>query len=174
MTDSNSVDLEKLSSFDDFSNLSVGELMTREILTVYEGWSIRRLAGFFVKHHISGAPVIAADDELVGVVAQSDVVRFESRTPTEKEMERLVEFYCGPYGSGLTEDDMRHMKEKANDYCTVNSIMTPEVCSVDISMSASDACVEIVKQDLHRLFVTENGRLVGVVSAMDFLRRLVK
>ena len=157
----------------DISGLGVKELMSRDILTVYEGWSIKRLAGFFVKHHISGAPVIAADDELVGVVAQYDVVCFESKTPSEREMKQLVQFYCGPYGGELSEGDLKHLKEKASEYCTVNSIMTPEVVSIDISLSASSACEQLVKRDLHRLFVTEAGKLVGVVSAMDFLRRMV-
>jgi len=165
--------LSAISVLEDISDLSIRDVMSSEVLTVYEGWSIKRLAGFFVKHGISGAPVIAADDELVGVVTQSDVVRFESKEPSEEQLERMVRFYCGPYGGSLTKQDLDHMKERANENCTVNSIMTPQVTSVDISMSAADACVEIVNSDVHRLFVTENARLVGVVSAMDFLRRMV-
>ncbi len=161
------------SVLEDLSTLGVRDVMSSNVLTVYEGWSIKRLAGFFVKHDISGAPVIASDDELVGVVTQSDVVRFESRTPTDAELERLVQFYCGPYGGSLTKSDLEHMKEKANEHCTVNSIMTPEVDSVDISVSAVEACHVLVAQGVHRLFITEKSRLVGVVSAMDFLRKMV-
>ena len=35
------------------------EIMHKNVLSVYEGWSIQRLADFFMKHKISGAPVIA-------------------------------------------------------------------------------------------------------------------
>ncbi len=155
------------------SSKGVDDVMSTDVMTVYEGWSIKRLAGFFVKHNISGAPVVASDEELVGVITQSDVVRFESREPTEQEIERLVQFYCGPYGGSLSKDDIRHLQEKANETCTVNSIMTPEVLSINVRSTAAEACQSIVKHDLHRIFVTREGKLVGVVSAMDFLRFMV-
>lgn len=161
------------SVLEDISDMNISEIMSCNVLTVYEGWSIKRLAGFFVKHNISGAPVVASDDELVGVVTQSDVVRFESKTPSDTELQRLVQFYCGPYGGSLTKHDLEHIKERANEHCTANSIMTPEVDSIDVSASASEACIALVEHDVHRLFITENTRLVGVVSAMDFLRKMV-
>ncbi len=160
-------------SLGDISSLSLGELMSTEVLTVYEGWSIKRLAGFFVKHHISGAPVVASDHTLVGVVTQSDVVRFESRSPSDAEIQKVVRFYYGPNTQGLTDADVRRLKEKAVETCTVNAIMTPEVKSLDIQISASQACRFMVEHEVHRLFVTAENRVVGVVTAMDFLRRMV-
>ncbi|WP_045856200.1 CBS domain-containing protein [Teredinibacter purpureus] len=152
---------------------ALATLMTKQVLTVYEGWSVKRLAGFFVKHSISGAPVIAADDELVGVVTQSDVMAFESRTQTEDELKKLVRFYCGPFGGELSDKDLRHLQEKAIEHCTVNAIMTPEVLAVDIETSVLDACAVIVNQHIHRLFITEHGKLVGVITARDILQRLL-
>lgn len=161
-------------SIQTLENLTVADLMARNVLTVYEGWSIKRLAGFFVKHNISAAPVVASDDELVGVVSQSDVVRFDSNTPDDSEIKRLIRTYCGPYSADLSIEDIAHLKEKASETCTVNSIMTPTVIAVTPTSNAKVACEYLVEQDVHRVFVTENGRLVGVVSAMDFLRLLVK
>ncbi len=161
------------SVLEDISNINIRDIMSTNVLTVYEGWSIKRLAGFFVKHNISGAPVVASNDELVGVVTQSDVVRFESKTPTDAEMERLVQFYCGPYGRSLSKNDLEHIKERANENCTANSIMTHDVDSIDVSACASEACSALVKHNIHRIFITENNRLIGVVSAMDFLRKMV-
>ncbi|WP_075187101.1 CBS domain-containing protein [Teredinibacter haidensis] len=152
---------------------ALADLMTDKVLTVYEGWSVKRLAGFFVKHGISGAPVIAADEELVGVVTQSDVVRFESRELTQAEMEKLVQFYCGPYGGKLSEKDIRKLQERANENCTVNSIMTPEVVSVDFQTSVIVACQLIVEKHIHRLFVTRDSKLVGVITARDVLQQLL-
>ncbi len=151
---------------------SLSDYIRKEVLTVYEGWSIKRLSAFFVKHNISGAPVIAADDELVGVVTQSDIVRFESREPSEEQIKKLAEQFCGPFGGSLDEAEIRRMQGRANEYCTVNSIMTPQVISVDISTDLNDACQLMLTKKLHRLFITENGLLVGVISAMDILRLL--
>ena len=158
----------------DFNELLLSELISKDVLTVYEGWSIKKLASFFVKHHISGAPVIAADNELVGVVTQSDVVAFESRTPSEDEIKKMLYDICGPNSEVSNTLDLQRLQEKANEYCTANSIMTHEVMSVDIATDMKDVCKFIVERNIHRLFVTENNRLVGVVSAMDILKRLIK
>lgn len=157
----------------DISGLTLGDIMSRDVLTVYEGWSIKRLAGFFVKHNISGAPVVASDESLVGTVTQSDVIRFESRAPTDVEIKKVVQFYYGPNTQGLTDADIRHLKEKAIETCTVNAIMTPEVKSLDLATPVADACGFMVANDIHRLFVTQQRRLVGVVTAMDVLRHIV-
>ncbi len=154
------------------SHYTLADVITKDVLTVYEGWSIKRLAGFFVKHNISGAPVIAADDELVGVVTQSDITRFESREPSEREIKKLVEQFCGPFGGALDPEEIHRIQGKANDYCTINSIMTADVVSIDIKASVDEACSIIVDKGIHRLFVTENGLLVGVLSGMDILRLL--
>jgi len=164
---------EKLERLEDISDLQLVELMSTEVLTVYEGWSIKRLAAFFVRHNISGAPVVASDDSLVGVVSQSDVIRFESKSPSDAEIRKVVQFYHGPNSPGLTRADIEHLKERAIETCTVNAIMTPGVQSLDVSTSAVQACRFMVEQDIHRLFVTSQDRVVGVVTAMDFLRRMV-
>lgn len=152
----------------------VADLMSGTLLTAYEGWSVKRLAAFFVRHDISAAPVVASDEELVGVVSQSDVVRFESRSPTDDEIQRLIRQYCGPYSAELTPQEVTHLKEKASETCTVNSIMTPQVISVEANEFAGKACATMLEKNIHRLFVTENGRLIGVLTAMDCLRKLVE
>ena len=163
------------SSFEKLENISavpLQDFMSKDVLTAYEGWSIKRLAGFFVKHDITGAPVVASDDTLVGVVTQSDVIRFESKPPSDYEIEKVIQFYYGPNTQGLTDADIKHLKEKAIETCTVNAIMTPEVISMDVLTPAGDACAAMVKHNLHRLFVTDQERVVGVVTAMDFLRKM--
>jgi predicted transcriptional regulator len=156
----------------DISDLPLAEMMSTEVLTAYEGWSIKRLAGFFVRHNISGAPVVASDDSLVGVVTQADVVRFESRTPSDAEIQKVAHFYHGPNSPGLTRADIERLKERAIQTCTVNTIMTPRVHSLDVSTCAAQACRFMVEEGIHRLFLTSEGRVIGVVTAMDFLRRM--
>ena len=87
--------MAQLANATDFSqtmrSIIVRDTMTTGVLTVYEGWSIRRLSKFFENHGVSGAPVIASDDELVGVVSQSDIIGFEARKPKEDEVKKIVE-----------------------------------------------------------------------------------
>ncbi|WP_158968737.1 HPP family protein [Paraglaciecola sp. L3A3] len=156
------------------NQVNISKIMSNGVLTVYEGWSIRRLSKFFIKHNISGAPVIAADDELVGVVTQSDIIRFESHEPSEQEIQKLVTQFCGPFAGNMDESEIRRIQDKANDYCTVNSIMTTKVFSINGNANIYDAYELIVKNDIHRLFITEKGILKGVVTTMDILKYLLE
>lgn len=152
---------------------SLQDLMSTKILTVNEAWSIKQLAGYFVEHNISGAPVVSQSDELLGVVSQSDVVQFESRTLTEDELKKMMEHYCGPFSGELKQDDIEHLRDKASENSSVNSIMTPKVVSVDLNTPITEACKVIVEKKIHRLFITKGGILVGVITAHDVLQKLL-
>tara|TARA_R110000868_G_scaffold106091_7_gene291140 strand:- start:1127 stop:1639 length:513 start_codon:yes stop_codon:yes gene_type:complete len=152
------------------AQFTLSEVMSKHLLTVYEGWSIKRLSQFFLKHDISGAPVIAADDELVGVVTQSDIIRFESVDPDKQQIIKLVRQYSGPFGGPIDEAEVRRIQTHAKDYCTVNSIMTNKVISIDINSSLEKAYLLILGTQVQRIFITQQGLLVGVLTAMDILR----
>ena len=159
---------------DALEHIPVSEIMTIDVKTVYEGWSIRKLSQFFLKHDISGAPVIAADEELVGVVTQTDVLRFDSQKPDKATIEKVVERYCGPTQRELDANELSVIQGKALDYMTVNAIMTGMVMTVTVQDNLKKAYQLIVENNIHRLFVVDKGILVGVVTAMDILKRLGK
>jgi predicted transcriptional regulator len=154
------------------AKISIQAAMSPILLTVYEGWSIKRLSQFFLKHNISGSPVIAADDELVGVVTQSDILSFENTDPDEQQIKKLIREYCGPFSKEADDIELARIQQKANEYCTVNQIMTRSVLAIEIQNNLAQAYKEMVKQNVHRLFVTQRGVLIGVITAMDILRCL--
>lgn len=123
-----------------------------------------------MKHNISGAPVIAADDELVGVVSQSDVVRFDTKKPDEQDVTKIVEYYCGFVNRPLDKEEVSNIQDKAIDYMTVHSIMTTDVVCIEQTMSVEEALLLMKGNDIHRLLITKGGILVGVVTAMDILK----
>ena len=152
--------------------LQIEQCLNKDVLTVYEGWSIKKLSEFFAKHKISGAPVVASDESLIGVVTQSDVITFEASSPKDEEIEKIIQHYIGPTGF-VDQPEIERIKSKAIDYCTVNSIMTGKVFSIDSTSSLYDAYKLIDKEKIHRLFVTKSTLLVGVVTAMDILKKIV-
>ncbi len=53
---------------------SVGDVMTRDVITVQTNTSVEDVATLFVERHVSRIPVLD-QDVLVGIVSKSDVVR---------------------------------------------------------------------------------------------------
>lgn len=150
------------------------DLMSRDVLCVYEGWSVKRLADFFVKHNLSGAPVIASDHELVGVVSSKDVLRFASLSPAAKhkliDISRLYEWI----GQSLSESDQQAMAAVADTHVTINAIMTEAVIVAEPSARLQQLASLLHEHDIHRVFITEKGKLCGVVSSGDIIAALAK
>lgn len=148
------------------------EIMTKELLTAYEGWTIHRLADFFINRKISAAPVIASDHELVGVVSVSDVFKFNNANDGNKS-DALRNHYRDISGQEINEEVLRSWIKDADKNCTVHQIMNKEVISVDQEETIDQVAKKIVDRHVHRVFVTEANKVVGVITAMDILETLV-
>ena len=155
------------------TDLTAGDIMTNDVLMAYEGWSIKRLSEFLIKNKISGAPVIASDHSLVGVVTQSDVVRFESNSTEEKGrlLKQVYDEFVGlEYDAALQEQ----MLSKADENCTVNQVMTKNVVQIDVSSSFQEVAYVMLQNGIRRIFVTKNGLMNGVISGSNILRAIAK
>lgn len=147
------------------------DIMSEQVLMVYEGWSISRLAEFFSKHDISGAPVIASDHSLVGVVSSSDIVRFEG-ADLEKKSAWIEEVYTEYLGHHYDQNTRKELSKKAAEFCTVNQIMTPNVIQVDAQTPLSELAYTMLQSNVRRVFVTKQGIIRGVVSTKNILQAL--
>jgi predicted transcriptional regulator len=147
------------------------DVMHTEVLSVYEGWSIQRLADFFMKHKISGAPVIASDHELVGVVSVSDIFHFENMDEEQKKT-ALQTCYRDITNTEPNVVDLENWSKNAQYHCTVHQIMVPHVISVTETTSLADIAKIMLEQSIHRVFVTSEGCITGVISTTNILQAL--
>lgn len=67
LTDSDLVDQHNL-------DVKVNELMSRELIKVYDDQSVQEAATLLADNHIGGLPVFDRDEKLVGIVTAEDVV----------------------------------------------------------------------------------------------------
>ncbi|MFT6260023.1 MAG: putative transcriptional regulator [Bermanella sp.] len=155
------------------TDLKAGDIMTKSVLMAYEGWSIKRLSQFLIKNKVSGVPVIASDHSLVGVVTLSDVVKFESKSHSEK-CELLSEVYSEFVGQQYDTDLQAQMMSKAGENCTVNQVMTKHVVQVDVDTSFQEVAYVMLQNGIRRVFVTKNSVMCGVISGSNILTAVAK
>ena len=55
--------------------IKVKDIMTRDVITVPPDYTVEETAQVLQKNRISGAPVVAADGQLVGTITQTDLFR---------------------------------------------------------------------------------------------------
>jgi CBS domain-containing protein len=88
--------------------LLVRDVMTRFVLTVRSDWSVEELKGFLIEHGISGAPVVNAAGEVVGVVSATDVLR-QGETGESIGRRRADNLLAESLDRGLSADELRAM-----------------------------------------------------------------
>ena len=73
------------------AKLTIGEIMTREPLTIAVNATIREAAKMLLQHKIGGLPVME-DGKLVGIITESDIFRVLAQEPEESiERQRVFE-----------------------------------------------------------------------------------
>lgn len=54
--------------------------------------------------------------------------------------------------------------------CTAADVMTPWAVSVEEDAPLAELAAQMVRKRIHRILITREGRLVGIVTSLDLLR----
>ena len=146
-----------------------GDLMTRALLVAHADWSVNELAQFLVSNGISGAPVVDQRERVLGVVSVTDIARHASMAEEERDLRDRHHYYTDALDFSLDDELMDEFGENEEDVPLVRDIMTPAIFDVDVNASIRDVSQAMVKNRIHRVLVSEDGRVVGIVSALDIL-----
>jgi len=147
--------------------VTAAQVMTGNVLTVRADWPVNQLVDFLADHAISGAPVVSSGQEPIGVVSLTDVARMGALG--EKDKSDVPAFYRHDLARFIARDEMHGLHVTAESQTTVGDIMTPMVFSVTEDASVQEVAEAMLTGRIHRVFVTRDGKLVGIISAMDLL-----
>ncbi|MCP5420958.1 MAG: CBS domain-containing protein [Gammaproteobacteria bacterium] len=150
--------------------LKARDILNRSILAVREDWPLDQLADFLADHHISGAPVISEEGELVGVVSLSDLVHYTSFQLREWPVEEPHSYYQHPLHNHYAREELAKLRIKCEPPLTVHGIMTPMIFQVSEDTPVAEIADTMIRGHIHRLFVTHEGRVIGIISALDVLK----
>jgi CBS domain-containing protein len=138
--------LARLDEAEDWKNINhcVEQYMTTELFTVHEDELIDLVANVMDWRHIRHVPVEDSDGKLVGIVSYRTLLRLLARTTPGQLAERPV-----PVKELMTRDIVTATPK------------TTTLEAIELMRSRKVACLPVV---------TEDNRLVGIVSERDFLR----
>jgi predicted transcriptional regulator len=148
---------------------TVRDIMTQDVWRVNADWSLEALSQFFFDKHVSGAPVVDREDNLLGVVSITDLARSNTLSPTAGH--DAHDYYLDTrIHSGISQDDLALLRVESESAVTVEDIMTPMIFEVEEDTSVEEAARMMLKGHIHRVFVTRNKKVVGIVTTMDMLK----
>jgi len=144
----------------------VSDVMTKQVFAVGPGTSIETAARLLAQKRVSGAPVVLADGEVVGVVSISDLV-----DPDRDRGDAIGDAHYYLLTNGAAEEfgDPTVPREG-----TVEEIMTLSVLSIEPERSILEAGRRMVGLGVHRMLVVNDRKLLtGIISVIDIVRGLV-
>ncbi len=151
------------------------DIMNPEVLCVRGDWGIDRAAQFLSKHEITGAPVVDAEGNILGVVSGSDIARYASHHLADlMKKPKESDYYVRGWEERLQPEEMEGLRLDEKVPESVASIMTPLVYSVEEDCPIFEMAEIMICHRIHRLLVTSGNLLVGIVTTLDLLRVLAR
>ena len=147
-------------------NARVRDYMTRDVLTVTPETPVPKIVAVLAGQAISGLPVVEGD-RVVGIVSEGDLVMREKPLHMPAAISFLGEMLVLDPARRFNDEFRRHFGATAGD------IMTREVVTVTSDDSIAHAAQIFVDQDLKRLPVVDDGKLVGILTRKDLVRALL-
>lgn len=141
--------------------MKVCELMTKDVVSVTPETSLRDAASLLVERRISGLPVVNEAAEVVGVLSEADIL---VKAGGSVSRNRLLGWLLDP-DLGL-EDKIRAE--------TVGEAMSAPAVTITAQRPVHEAARLMVGENVNRLPVVEDGRLVGILTRADVVRAFTR
>lgn len=146
--------------------LTVGDIMKTEVITVRPSTTVRELANILAEHGISGVPVVDDEDHVVGMVSEADII--------VQDAELHFPYYIPLLDSVIYLQSFHKFEERLRKMfgSQVDEIMSREVMAVSPEASVRDAATLMTDREINRLPVVAEGRLVGIVTRHDIVQAI--
>jgi CBS domain-containing protein len=153
-------------------SLLAKDVMNPDVLSVGPDWSVRQLADFLIENSISGAPVISGNNKLLGVVSMTDLIRQKSMPGTIFDSDDMDDCYIYSPERQYSPAEIESSRIDSEELVTVGDIMTPVAFNVNEFTRIQDIADAMLRGQIHRVFVTRNDVLVGIITTMDMLNAI--
>jgi len=148
-------------------------VMNPDVITVRDDMTVQEVAAFLIENQISGAPVEDGEGRLVGVVSYTDIARAASDPGALEPPPAEPEFFTrGWEEAPFSNEEMRGMH--ASMGLTVADIMTPKLHMIREEATVSEAARLMLDAHIHRLLITQDHKVVGILTTFDLLKLLVE
>jgi len=145
---------------------TAAEVMTANVQTLEEGLDIREAISLLQDLGVSGAPVVDAVGRLVGVLSRSDILNYyRSR---EEELTSDTDFYQRASLIGIPVSAGFEVLD--TNVARVRDVMSPVTITASEETPVRDLARLMVGKHIHRVIVTRDRKVAGIVSALDLLK----
>jgi CBS-domain-containing membrane protein len=134
---------------------TVGDVMSASVVALREDADFKDIVTVLRRYRVSACPVIDADDRVIGLVSEADLLCKQTDPEFPVGLERL---------------NWRLNRECKANALTADQLMTSPPVVIHPWAPVQDAAREMEQRQIKRLpVVDDDGRLVGIVTRSDLL-----
>jgi CBS domain-containing protein len=136
----------------------VRDVMTAEVVAARDRTPFKEIVGLMRQHNVSALPVVDANDELVGIVSEADLLMKEELGTDEGSHRRF-------------QNRRRRIDRAKASGVIARELMSSPVETIDPEAPLTRAARLLHDRRVKRLPVVDaNGKVVGIVSRADLLK----
>lgn len=138
------------------------DIMSSPVITIRENATVAEAARIMLDRDVSALPVLNGSGRLVGILTHSDFGLSPKFRPLVDNIYTLL-------GSTTTP---RHLEETAHRVGgkQVRDVMRRNIITVQQEANIEHIARLMMRSQIHRLPVVEDGKLVGIITRHDFLK----
>ncbi|MCB9757753.1 MAG: CBS domain-containing protein [Candidatus Omnitrophica bacterium] len=129
----------------------VGDIMSDEVIVVYEDMLIRQVAHLMLRKQVTAFPVVSKKIGLVGIISMTDLFMMINKAFIKK-----------------TDDEFRKRLAMFRDM-SVGDVMSRKVVTVKPTTTLDEIVDLVVRKKIHVFPVVEKKEIVGIISRHDIL-----
>jgi len=148
--------------------LTAKDIMTKDVVAVTPNTSIEELAGLLVSNQISGAPVVNAAGDIVGIVTENDLISQNKRLHIPTVVSFLGAAIYLESSKKFSEEVKRVTATKVGDICA------RKVITISEETTLTDIATIMDEKKVHVLPVVKAGKVVGIVGKRDVVRAVAQ
>jgi len=153
--------------------MKVKDVMNSNVVFCKPDDTVREAARILKENNVSGAPVLEGE-ELVGIISEADLLKLlilpekgELWLPSPFEVIEV------PIRELLGWEETKKMLSDVGS-TKIEEIMTREVHTISSEASIEEASEHMIRHRINRLPVTEDNRVVGIITRGDIIEGLAK
>ena len=131
---------------------NISKIMTQDVITVDVNDQLQHVNDIFAQSKIRHLPV-TSEKALVGIISRTDIMRIS-------------------FGNTFEDEEMG-ADDAIFDMLSINQIMKHSPVTVTVDQSIVEAAQLLADREFHALPVTNDGRLVGIVTTTDLIKYFI-
>jgi CBS domain-containing protein len=139
------------------------DIMTAKVVTVGPDTPVKQIARTLLENGVSAVPVVDANQRVVGIVSEGDLMR-RADIGTDRQRSWWLKTFAAQ--SDLAQEYVKSRGTKASE------VMTDKVVTITATTPVSKIAEILEKNRIKRVPVTRRRKIVGIVSRANLLHGL--